>query len=361
MYLDLLGRRARRAAAAALALLLACHICALARAAEPGGVDVILLMDASAMTALSGAAAEEPWLACPCLNPEHFYLKPVAVDAEEAAAGATFPRAAPLAAGEAAGAGELSVYDEAVGAWVALSLEREYRFCHSFLSEPEAHGWQPWRYHFTRDENGAPVRIACSEACSCFGREQAAKALARMLAAAVLAENGENRVAFCAFGEAGSSRWSCPLTGTLADVLACIDASPVQRGGDHAAGLARALRLLNRRPLSERIRRRAAVVVLSGGEAFPAGNAARAVRLADALKARRGAETPAVFGTALAPEERRGCGAEVIVLGFWDGGSALIDALASGPDARFCMEDPAAAEAAAAAVLERAMESAPGI
>ena len=109
----------------------------------------------------------------------------------------------------------------------------------------------------------------------CFGREEAAKALARTLAEAVLTAGGENRVAFCAFGEAGSSRWSCPLTESLADVLACIDASPVQRGGDHAAGLARALRLLNRRTVSERLGRRAAVVVLSGGETFPAENGTR--------------------------------------------------------------------------------------
>ena len=67
-----------------------------------------------------------------------------------------------------------------------------------------------------------------------------------------------------------------------------MDASPVQRGGDHAAGLARALRILNRRPLSERLARRAVVIVISGGEAFPAANTQRALRLAELLKAEKG-------------------------------------------------------------------------
>ena len=57
----------------------------------------------------------------PCLNPEHFYLKPVAVDAGEVEMGVTFPRAAPLAEGQEAVPGEIPVFDEALGAWVALS------------------------------------------------------------------------------------------------------------------------------------------------------------------------------------------------------------------------------------------------
>ena len=197
------------------------------------------------------------------------------------------------------------------------------------------------------------MRIADGAACGCFGREEAAKALARTLAEAVLTAGGENRVAFCAFGEAGSSRWSCPLTESLADVLACIDASPVQRGGDHAAGLARALRLLNRRTVSERLGRRAAVVVLSGGETFPAENGTRALCLAEALKGTMGEEMPAVFGAALSPEERRACGAEVIAVGLWDGGSMLLSALASDAGARFTFEKIETAEAVTSAVLNR--------
>lgn len=204
--MGLMKRWARYAATGVLVLMLACFAGASARAEQGSGVDVILLMDASAMTVLGGLGEEEPWLACPCLNPEHFYLKPVAVDAQQTAACVTFPDAAPLPKGQTARAGELSVYDEMLGAWVALSPAREYRFCHSFLSEPEARGWQPWQYHFMRDGSGAPVRIAHGAACGCFGREEAAKALARALAEAVLTAGGENRVAFCAFGEAGSSR-----------------------------------------------------------------------------------------------------------------------------------------------------------
>ena len=351
--MGLMKRWARYAATGVLVLMLACFAGASARAEQGSGVDVILLMDASAMTVLGGLGEEEPWLACPCLNPEHFYLKPVAVDAQQTAACVTFPDAAPLPKGQTARAGELSVYDEMLGAWVALSPAREYRFCHSFLSEPEARGWQPWQYHFMRDGSGAPVRIAHGAACGCFGREEAAKALARALAEAVLTAGGDNRVAFGAFGEAGSSRWSCPLTESLADVLACIDASPVQRGGDHAAGLARALRLLNRRTVSQRLGRRAAVVVLSGGEAFPAENGTRALCLAEALKGTMEEETPAVFGAALSPEERRACGAEVIVVGLWDGRSTLLSALASDAGARFTFEKIETAEAVTSAVLNR--------
>ena len=128
------------------------------------GVDVILLLDASSMAELGGAAEGEPWLACPCLNPEHFYLKPAAVNDAALRAGVTFPAAKTLAEGQAAGADEVAVYDETTGGWVALSTAREYRFSHSFLSEPEAHGWQPWRYHFTRDAEGTLVRIKEGEA-----------------------------------------------------------------------------------------------------------------------------------------------------------------------------------------------------
>lgn len=136
-------------------------------------------------------------------------------------------------------------------------------------------------------------------------------------------------------------------------MLACIDASPVQRGGDHAAGLARALRLLNRRTVSQRLGRRAAVVVLSGGEAFPAENGTRALCLAEALKGTMEEETPAVFGAALSPEERRACGAEVIVVGLWDGRSTLLSALASDAGARFTFEKIETAEAVTSAVLNR--------
>lgn len=341
----------KRIALCWLSALLACLPLHVAHAGT-GGVDVILLMDASQMTELRDADADEPWLACPCLNPEHFYLKPVAVDAGEVEMGVTFPRAAPLAEGQEAVPGEIPVFDEALGAWVALSLTQEYRFFHSFLSEEQAHGWQPWRYHFTRDASGASVRIAQGEECGCFGREETAKSLASMLAASVLAADAENRVAFCAFGAAGSSRWSCPLTGSLEEVLACMDASPVQRGGDHAAGLARALRILNRRPLSERLARRAVVIVISGGEAFPAANTQRALRLAELLKAEKGAEAIPVFGAALTQQERCGCGAEVAVVGLWDGESPFLDALASDAQARFRMEDYKTAEAAASAVIE---------
>ena len=349
-----LRKRWARCAAACLFALLFGSVPA--RAAGEG-IDVILLLDASSMAELGGAAEGEPWLACPCLNPEHFYLRPAAVNDAALRAGVTFPAAETLADGQTAGADEVAVYDETAGGWVALSTAREYRFSHSFLSEQEAHGWQPWCYHFMRDAEGVPVRIKEGEACGCFGRLEAGKALARALAATVLAENAGNRVAFAAFGEAGSSRWSCPLTGALPDVLACIDASPVQRGGDHAAGLARALRLLNRRPLSERLGRRAVVVVISGGETFPAGNSARALRLAEALKADVGAETPAVFGVPLLPEERRGCGAEVIAIGLWDGGSAFLDAFASNAEARFSFGQNETAVAAASAVIKRIVQA----
>ena len=149
--MGLMKRWARYAATGVFVLMLACFAGASARAEQGSGVDVILLMDASAMTVLGGLGEEEPWLACPCLNPEHFYLKPAAADAQQLAAGVTFPDAAPLPKGQTARAGELCVYDEMLGAWVALSLAQEYRFCHSFLSEPEARGWQPWQYHFMRD------------------------------------------------------------------------------------------------------------------------------------------------------------------------------------------------------------------
>ena len=118
--MGLMKRWARYAATGMLVLMLACFAGASARAEQGDGVDVILLMDASAMTSLGGLGEEEPWLACPCLNPEHFYLKPVAADAQQTAAGITFPDAAPLPKGQTARAGELSVYDEMLGAGIPL-------------------------------------------------------------------------------------------------------------------------------------------------------------------------------------------------------------------------------------------------
>lgn len=62
---------------------------------------------------------------------------------------------------------------------------------------------------------------------------------------------------------------------------------------------------------------------------------------------------PAVFGAALSPEERRACGAEVIAVGLWDGGSTLLSALASDAGARFTFEKIETAEAVTSAVLNR--------
>ena len=64
-----------------------------------------------------------------------------------------------------------------------------------------------------------------------------------------------------------------------------------------------------------------------------------------------------MFGAPLLPEERRGCGAEVIAIGLWDGGSAFLDALASNAEARFSFGQNETAEAAASAVIKRIVQA----
>ncbi|MBE5784698.1 MAG: hypothetical protein E7330_02775 [Clostridiales bacterium] len=321
-----------------------------AGAAAAAGMDVVIVAEMSALGALWDGEDSQPWFSCPCLNGDHFYLAPAAVSAEEEAMGVTFPAAA--AAGEA-GEGQLSAYDAALGRKVLLDAEKEYRFRESFLLSEEARGFESWKYHFVRGGDGVPLRIDVSAENGCFGRETVSRALAAAIAEAVLSEGGGNRVAVVPCGAAGDSRWRTPLTDEIELLFAAIDAAPAEGGGDAAAGLAAALRLLNRRPLLERVERPAAVLLLTGGDIFPPAVWERCGTLVRMLEAPRDEAERPPFGVFLPESLSKGAGTAVYAVGVLTQGGDFFDLLcAAGADAAF-VSDKEKAEAFASATVEK--------
>lgn len=313
--------------------------------AGEGAMDTVIVMELSALGVLGEGTGDAPWFACPCLNEAHFYLAPAAVEAGSGMD--TYPPAAP------GGEGALSVYDAALGRHAALDADREYRFSGSFLTDPAARGFESWKYHFTRTGAGSLKRIPVSEAEGCFGRSEETRAAAAGLAEALIKEHPGSRAAVVPCGAAGDSRFATPLTSETEVLLAAIGAAPAEGGGDAAAGLAAALRILNRRPLLERLGRPCAVILLTGGDVFPPLLWERCASLVRTLEAPRGEASPVPFGVFLPESLACGAGAQVYAAGILTSGGGFFDVLASAGASVSCGREKEKAEAFASAMAER--------
>ncbi len=340
----------RRTAACLTAIMAAaCLLRTADAAANAKGMDIVIVMEVSALGVLSDGTGDAPWFGCPCLNREHFYLAPIKRDAKELAAGVTFPSAA--AAGLLHEAG-LAVSDGETGKTVLLDSAREYRFTKSFLTEPDAKGFESWKYHFARNGSGAPCRIGVSAENGCFGRDGAIRELAAAAVKAVTEGCEGSRAAVVPCGAAGDSRFITPLTAETDMLLAAIDAAPAQGGGDAAAGLASALRILNRRPLLERMGRPAAVLLLTGGDIFPLAVWDRCASLVRLIEAQRGAAGQAPFGVFLPESLAVGANAPVFAAGVLAEEGGFFALLEAAGAETVILPEHEKGEAAASALME---------
>ena len=316
---------------------------------EGQGMDIVIVMEASALNVLSDGVGNAPWFGCPCLNGEHFYLAPV----ETEPLPITYPPAEAVS-GAAAQDG-ITLYDALLQREVLLDGGKELRFKKSFLTDAAARGFESWKYHFMRNGAGAPVRIDVSAENGCFGRDGAIRALAAALAAALTAGEG-NRAAVVPCGAAGDSRYMTPLTAETELLFAAIDAAPALGGGDAASGLAAALRLLNRRPLLERLGRPAAVLLLTGGDIFPAAVWERCSSLVRLLESPGGSPGEVPFGVFVPESLACGAGAAVFAAGVLAEEGGFFDLLErAGAEVWFLPENERA-EAAASALQDMIFE-----
>ena len=341
-------KRMRRIIAFAAAVLLAGSVLPCA-AAETTGRDIVIVMEVSALGVLAEGTGNAPWFGCPCLNGEHFYLAPVKTEPLPI----TYPPAEAVS-GAAAQDG-IALYDDDLQREVLLDGGKELRFKKSFLTDAAARGFESWKYHFMRNGAGAPVRIEVSAENGCFGRDGAIRALAAALAAALTAGEG-NRAAVVPCGAAGDSRYMTPLTAETELLFAAIDAAPALGGGDAASGLAAALRLLNRRPLLERLGRPAAVLLLTGGDIFPAAVWERCSSLVRLLESPGGSPGEVPFGVFVPESLACGAGAAVFAAGVLAEEGGFFDLLErAGAEVRFLPENEKA-EAAASALQDMIFE-----
>lgn len=203
-------------------------------AGEEQGSDYIIIMDAA-----EGDNADCPWQSYACPNPEHFYLKPLAVDETAASLGAEYP---PAATGEADDTPEL-------------------RFSGRFVSDEGARGFQPWNWHFTRDGEGKAVRIE-----NCAGQRTAAvRAIAEALITEIL-RGGDNRIALLSFLSEDDTRFSMNFTRDREALSALVDAVPETALADRSTALEKAEAYLERRPADDKRAREAIVIIVSGAE-----------------------------------------------------------------------------------------------
>ncbi|HWQ58496.1 MAG TPA: hypothetical protein VN540_05705 [Clostridia bacterium] len=204
-------------------------------AAAPHAKDIVLVVNVSGLTLEE--AGDEPWLASPCLNPEHCYFKPRA----EASSGETYP---------ASPGGE-------------VDLSAPYRFRACFLLEEEALGWRPWENHYALTASGAYARVADPETAGCYCERDLCRALARELIEALLASDSGCRIALCCVGGPFDTRFCVNFTRDEEKLLAALYAAPGSGIGDASAALAKAGEYIERRNADQRRTRPAAVVALS--------------------------------------------------------------------------------------------------
>ncbi len=195
--------------------------------------DVVVVVDVSGMTLEE--AGSEPWLASPCLNPAHVYLRLAGI----ASSGESYP----------AGAG-------------VSDVQRKYHFRTCFLLEEEALGWRPWECHYEIDSSGAPVKITDAQAAGCIFASQEARVSAANLIAALLEENAARRVALCCVGGPYDERFCVNFTRDEEKLLTVLWAAPASGIGDVSSALHKAGEYLERRGAHERRARAATVIVL---------------------------------------------------------------------------------------------------
>lgn len=217
--------------------LLAAFLCLIQRLPEPSATpgDIVIVVNVSGLTLEE--AGDEPWLASPCLNPEHCYFRPLG----EAASNETYPA---LPGG-------------------AVDMSVPYRFRSCFLLEEGALGWRPWENHYAPDASGAFARVADAEAAGCVFEEDLCRARAKELIGALLAADPDCRVALCCVGGAFDTRFCVNFTRDGDKLLAALYAAPGSGIGDISSALGKAGEYIERRNADERRARRAAVIVIS--------------------------------------------------------------------------------------------------
>lgn len=273
--------------------------------AEENGVDVVLIVD---WADTPPEAEDAPWLAWPCMNPEHRYYKPLETQGR---AGDTFP-----------GGGEP---DTTV----------RYGLIRRFLLEAGARGWRPWENHY-QYKNGAWYPIADPAAAGCYGREETARSAAEAIMGGLMENSGGVRIGLIAVGPPGDARWDCGLTGEKEPLLFALADMPCQVVRDRSGALIRAAAMLNRRR-GEEAERPAFAVLLSGGESDRGPYEWRARAAAALLTGEKGEASPVLWWTGLGEVESRGGGAQLILLGISEGRDGLFCALQKKGAPRFSL------------------------
>lgn len=195
-----------------LCVLLALFIVAPANA-DTGSTDeckyYVIVLDAAGSPP---GHEDEPWLMWPCINPEHYYFKPIAAN---------------IAAGNG----------------MEPDTGVSYRFERRFIAEKHALGWKPWQNHY-RYKASAYWRIEQSAQNGCYYPDR----LARSKAKAMVHELCGLKNCFIAIvviGPTGDERYDTRFLTSEAELIEAIDTAPCPTVRDRADALMRAAIKLN--------------------------------------------------------------------------------------------------------------------
>lgn len=196
-------------------------------------VDIAVIVDISGLE--GEEALDEPWLASPCVNPAHCYLRPLSVRGT----GETYPAS-----------------EDGTG-----YAQGEYRFCRAFIFEAAARGWRPWEEHFEKLENGAYAHVTAGVGCvSARGLciENAAALIAGLVACAPSC-----RVALCPAGERFDTRFAVNFTRDTEKLTNALYAAEPSAWADMETAKDKAAEYFARRSADSRRTRRTLTVIVT--------------------------------------------------------------------------------------------------
>jgi len=260
---------------------------------EKGGIDIVIIYDLSSSADMDFISCERNYFASPCFASGHFYLAPKEFNEDDILRGVTFPRGKAVEHDE--NVDTLTVFDWENNCFVALDTSRHITLLKSFfVGRP---GFEAWKYHFMLDEEGNYVRLSsfdesdyrynhANRAMGCADRKETASALALRFAKEILLLSPSNKVAFCAYGEQGWSRYSLNFTSDFDLIESHMEQAQTMLGADISAGLSFSYEILNNRDDTQG--RDAYVILISGGETYMQNAKMRAKRWADMLRGQHG-------------------------------------------------------------------------
>lgn len=194
----------------------------LVEAVTPSAADVVILIDNDASMDMTYVPN---LLACPCLNPDHYYINP-------------------------------------------QDASRNRRFTTSFPDD----GSEIWRYHYNsneilisvldRDKQGNFQCEAANEQKGCYDRRILGRNAAIDIIQNLLSYNTKNRVAYLPFFD---QKHEVEFTSDMEIITAALEATETTQNTGEARALQKAYALLDKRTPEEKQERAAHIIVITGG------------------------------------------------------------------------------------------------